>query len=113
MTGRKSRLMGPTFKSTRIRRNRIEVSFDQPLKTNNGKSPDWFRVSGRDGEFYPAEAVIQGDKVILRSPFVFQPVEVRFGWHEAAQPNLINADSLPARPFKTDQLHFSLAKSGW
>ncbi len=30
------------------------------------------------------------------------PKSVRFGWHNAAQPNLVNGAGLPASPFHTD-----------
>ena len=33
---------------------------------------------------------------------VNQPVAVRFGWHQLAEPNLINEAGLPASPFRTD-----------
>jgi sialate O-acetylesterase len=30
-----------------------------------------------------------------------EPVLVRFGWHEEAEPNLVNGAGLPASPFRT------------
>ena len=50
----------------------------------------------------PAEAVIDGESVVVRSPSVANPVAVRFGWHQLAEPNLANKAGLPASPFRTD-----------
>jgi len=34
---------------------------------------------------------------------VKQPVAVRFGWNQLAEPNLANGAGLPASPFRTDK----------
>ena len=50
----------------------------------------------------PAQARIDGDSVLLWSDQVSRPAEVRYGWENAAQPNLFNRENLPANPFRTD-----------
>jgi sialate O-acetylesterase len=62
----------------------------------------WFVVAGADGKFFPGDAKIDGDHVVVTSPHVAAPVTVRFAWDEAAQPNLFNGAGLPAVPFRTD-----------
>ena len=63
-----------------------------------------FTVAGRDGKFYPAEAVIVGrDCVRLKSPQVSQPVDVRYLWVNSADANFFNKDGFPAVPFRTDK----------
>jgi len=58
-----------------------------------------FELAGADGVFHPARAVISGETVMVSSIKVPQPVTIRFGWREAAQPNLFNKEGLPASSF--------------
>jgi len=60
-------------------------------------------VAGEDKQFHKAEAVIDGDTIVVTSPAVAKPVAVRFGWNQIAEPNLSNKDGLPASPFRTDK----------
>ena len=85
--------------------NKIEIEFDycgSGLISRNGKSLDWFSIAGADGKFVPANAFIEGNKVVISSPDVPSPVEARFAWNEMAQPNLFNKEGLPAVPFRTN-----------
>jgi len=50
----------------------------------------------------PAQARIDGDTVIVWSDQVKEPAAVRYGWENAAEPNLLNKEGLPASPFRTD-----------
>jgi len=96
---------GPSYKSMKIAGNAIEVTFDHTgngLISRDGKALTWFSVAGAEGKFYPATAEIKGNKVIVSSPDVPQPVNVRFAWNEAAQSNFINQEGLPAVPFRSD-----------
>jgi sialate O-acetylesterase len=61
-----------------------------------------FTAAGADGEFHAAEAVIEGDTVIVTSPEVAAPTAVRYGWANVASGNLFNTAGLPASPFRTD-----------
>ncbi len=45
--------------------------------------------------------MVRDGKVIVTSELVPAPVAVRFGWDEAAQPNLVNRAGLPAAPFRS------------
>lgn len=96
---------GPTFKRVRFRQGKAVLSFDHVaggLLSKDGKPLSWFTIAGADGQFVPAEAVIDGDKVVVSSPQVANPKAVRFAWHEAAQPNLFNRAGWPAGAFRTD-----------
>jgi len=96
---------GPTFKSLKVVKDKIEVTFSNigaGLISRDGKPLTWFSVAGADGKFFPASAVIQGNKVIVSAPEVLAPVNVRFAWNEAAQSNFINKEGLPAVPFRSD-----------
>ena len=58
-------------------------------------------IAGADGKFVAAKASIDGDTVVVEADEVESPVHVRFGWHKAAVPNLVNEEGLPAAPFQT------------
>lgn len=71
------------------------------LAARGGKPLSWFQIAGKDGEFVDADARIDGDSVIVSSDKVKEPTDVRFGWHQEAEPNLMNKEGLPASPFRT------------
>jgi sialate O-acetylesterase len=95
---------GPLYQSMTAEGGKIRVYFDSighGLASRDGKELNWFEVCGQNSIFYPANVRIDGDTLIVWSEFVPQPVAVRFGWYESAQPNFINKDGLPAAPFNT------------
>ena len=97
---------GPIYKSMKVEGDKICLTFDHVgggLKSSDGKPLDFFAIAGADEKFYPATAKIEGKTIVVSSPEVEKPVAVRLGWHEAATPNLINAEGLPASPFRTDK----------
>ncbi len=61
-----------------------------------------FAVRGEDGNWFWAEAHLDGDSVVLWSDEVLQPVAVRYAWANNPDVNLVNAAGLPAVPFRTD-----------
>ena len=108
----------PLYKSAGVEGGKIRVRFDTggaPLIVGKKVGLDsvaptphakleWFEVAGADGKYAWAEAVIDGDSVILTSPEVAAPVKARYGW--ATNPegcNLYNAAGLPASPFRTHE----------
>lgn len=101
---------GPVYKSMKISQHQIDLYFDHVdggLVSHDGKPLNYFTIAGADGKFVPAEAKIEGDKLVVSSPEVSSPVAVRFAWIESAQPNFYNKAGLPAVPFRTDNpLHF-------
>jgi sialate O-acetylesterase len=105
---------GPMYRQMKIENGKIELEFNyvgKGLESKNGKPLTWFTIAGADGKFVPAKAVIDGDKIIVSSPEVPNPKNVRFARSEAAQPNFFNKNGLPAVPFRTDNpLHFIKAK---
>lgn len=96
---------GPVYKQMSVQGNRIELEFKNAgggLISKDKKPLTWFTIAGADGKFVVADAVINGDKVIVSSKEITNPTEVRFAWGEDAQPNLFNKSGLPARPFRTN-----------
>jgi sialate O-acetylesterase len=95
---------GPMFVSSKRKKNTIVLSFGHTgsgLASSDGKPLTWFSIAGKDGKFINANAVIEGNKVIVSSPEIKKPTSVRFAWDEKAQPNLFNKEGLPALPFRT------------
>ena len=86
-------------------KGRITVHFHKDttggLKASDGKPLSHFEVAGKDGKWHPAKAtIVYGDHLIVSSDAVKQPVHVRYGWNELAEPNLVNRAGLPASPFQ-------------
>ncbi len=58
--------------------------------------------SGVDHKFHWADAVIDGNSIIVSSPEVAFPIAVRYAWADNPICNLYNGVNLPASPFRTD-----------
>lgn len=96
---------GPLYKSMTVEGNKVKLSFAHVgggLKSRDGKPLSEFQIAGADGKFVPAEAAIDGSNVVVQAKDVAAPKQVRFGWDKMANPNLMNAEGLPASPFQTD-----------
>lgn len=98
-------ISGPQYRWVEFRDGKARVRFDYSdgLKSRDGQSLNTFEVAGRDRKFVPAKAIVDGTTILVSSEQVPLPEEVRFGWSETAQPNLVNGDGLPAIPFRTDR----------
>jgi sialate O-acetylesterase len=95
---------GPTYKSLSIEGDKAIVSFDdvgRGLEARGGELQG-FAIAGIDRKFVWANAQIKGDKVLVSSPSVPNPVAVRYGWADFPVVNLFNKNGLPATPFRTD-----------
>jgi sialate O-acetylesterase len=103
--GQKIECSGPVFESMKIEGHLIRIRFSHAaggLVAKNGP-PTGFTIAGSDQHFFPAQAVIQGDSVLVSSSSVADPVAVRYAWADyPAGVNLYNAAGLPAAPFRTD-----------
>ncbi|NLY02053.1 MAG: sialate O-acetylesterase [Rhodopirellula sp.] len=98
---------GPTFRSMEIDGRRIRIHFDHTgsgLASRDGKPLSHFELIGEDTDFVPAEAVIEGDSVVVSSPKVEKPMAIRFAWHKLAEPNLMNKEGLPAGAFRAGEV---------
>jgi sialate O-acetylesterase len=95
---------GPLYKEAKVESGKIRVRFDHGsgLKARDGNALTHFTIAGEDQKFVEAQAVVDGETLLIQSSEVPKPVAVRFAWREDAEPNLINAAGLPASPFRTD-----------
>jgi sialate O-acetylesterase len=95
---------GPLYKSMAIEGRKIRLSFNHTgsgLASRDAKPLDWFEIAGEDGKFVKAQAVIDGNTVVVSSDAIAKPTAARFAWDQEAQPNLINKEGLPAGSFRT------------
>lgn len=96
--------ISPRYRSHEVNGNTVVVSFDfvdGGLKTEGGPVTELF-IAGADRVFYQAQAVVEGNTLVVSAPEVANPVAVRFGFTETAMPNLFNSNGLPVTPFRTD-----------
>jgi sialate O-acetylesterase len=102
--GEKITHSGPLYRGMAIEGDKAILSFDHAGRGLLAKDGDLkgFAVAGADRKFVWAKAKIEGEKVIVSSPDVPQPVAVRYGWADFPVVNLFNKDGLPASPFRTD-----------
>lgn len=102
--GRKVESSGPVYRLLKIEGSKAIVSFDHAvgLASKNG-APAEFEIAGTDERFVPAQAIVQGDAVVISSSEVAAPVAVRYAWKNYPKDaNLYNGAGLPAAPFRTD-----------
>jgi sialate O-acetylesterase len=93
---------GPTFKSMRIDGNNAIIEFDhvEGDLVARGGALQGFDIAGPDGNFIPADARIDGPRVIVNAAGVSLPKSVRYGWANNPKCTLYNAADLPTVPFE-------------
>lgn len=99
---------GPVYESLAVEGNHIILTFTH---TGSGLMTKdkygylrGFAIAGSDQRFHYAKASISGNKVIVSSDAVPEPLEVRYAWaDDAGDANLYNQEGFPAVPFRTDQ----------
>ncbi|MBN2807146.1 MAG: sialate O-acetylesterase [Prolixibacteraceae bacterium] len=96
---------GPLYHNFRVENDAIRIFFTNAgkgLKGVNNEPVKGFSIAGLDKKFYWANAEIQGNTVVVKSPMVSSPVAVRYAWGKNPNCNLYNKEGLPASPFRTD-----------
>ncbi len=108
---------GPLFRELKIEGGKARVTFDSlggglitarkdgrtAAVEEKGSKLRRFAIAGADKKWVWADAVIEGDSVVVSSPDVPAPAAVRYAY--ASNPegaNLYNRAGLPASPFRTD-----------
>ncbi len=90
-------------KSVTRKENTLEVEF-QSIGSGfhiKGEKIQGFAIAGPDNQYHWAEAKIEGNRIILRSPAVTKPISVRYAWADNPdKANLYNREGLPAPPFQ-------------
>ena len=91
---------GPLYRQATREGSALEVWFDhaEGLHSSSGELKG-FEVAGSDGHFVAATAKVQGTSVLVSSPEVTEPVQVRYAWPNFTDANLYNGIPLPASTF--------------
>jgi len=94
---------GPMARAVTAVGQRLRVNFDHAdggLVARDGKPLTCFEIAGADQAYVAAQAVIDGDTVVVSSPNITAPLWVRFAWVKPAEGNLMNKIGLPANAFR-------------
>lgn len=71
--------------------------------TSHDKEITKFAIAGADKRFFPAKAALANDRVYLFSPYVAQPVAVRYCFDDASATEIFTVEgNLPLSSFRTD-----------
>lgn len=108
---------GPIYKGMTVEGAKIRLAFDYigaglMVGKKVGRTPAVedpagklarFAIAGEDKKWVWADAVIDGNTVVVSNPQVPNPVAVRYAFSmNPTGANLYNKDGLPASPFRTD-----------
>jgi len=108
---------GPLYKSHKVEDGAIRITFDnvgkglmvgektglEPTKEVADGQLKRFAIAGADQKWHWAEATIDADTVVVKSPDVPEPVAVRYAFTmNPTGANLYNKEGIPASPFRTD-----------
>lgn len=97
---------GPVFRTMKVKGHKCFLQFDtqgSALIAQNEAPLKGFQIAGNDHTFYWANAIIEGDRVIVWSDAVTAPVAIRYAWANNPEgANLYNKEGLPASSFRTD-----------
>lgn len=103
--GLKMEFSGPIYDSMAVEGHKIRLKFTHVgggLVAKDGALKQ-FIITGEDKKWAWADAVIEGDTVVVSSPQVATPAAVRYAWAKNPEGcNLYNKGGLPASPFRTD-----------
>jgi sialate O-acetylesterase len=103
--GEKIVYSGPAFESMKVDGSKIIVKFRHVGGglTVKGDTLRGFAIAGPDKNYAWADAVLDGDTVVLSSKAVSNPVHVRYAWASNPQATLYNREGLPALPFRVEE----------
>ena len=105
--GRDAVYSGPIYDSMAVEGDKTRLRFKYVYgglvaKNSSALALSGFEVAGDDHKFVAAEALIDGDTVVVHSEAVPYPIAVRYAWGMNPRCNLYNRAGLPASPFRTD-----------
>jgi sialate O-acetylesterase len=98
---------GPTLRAARPQGSRMVLDLDphaQALAVREGGELRGFAVADASRRFVPAQARIEGRRIVVQAEGVVRPMAVRYAWVDSpGEANLVNDAGLPASPFRTDR----------
>ena len=96
---------GPLYKRIEKSSSKLIIEFDHIggglVAAETGLSG--FEIAGLDKTYVPAIAKIIGNKVVVSSPLVASPKNVRYAWRDTSSASLFNLEGLPASSFTSEE----------
>ncbi len=93
--------MCPSFKSIKAENDKLIISFNDATGLYVKDKLEDIQIAGEDGKFVNADASVEKDQLIVSSPEVKSPTQVRYLYNNNTnKANLYNGDNLPAFPFR-------------
>jgi sialate O-acetylesterase len=94
----------PAFQHMEIKGDKVVITCsDAPTGLIlKGKAVEELLIAGDDELFWPAQAHIEGNKLIVSAAAVKKPVAVRYQFDNAGAGNIFGKEGLPLAPFRTD-----------
>lgn len=95
---------GPLYAGHTVKGDKIRIRFTQlgGGLTAKGGVLKGFAIAAADKKFVWAQAVVEGDCVVVWAEGLREPLYVRYAWADNPECTLYNAAGLPASPFRTD-----------
>lgn len=95
---------GPMMKRVEVAGDHLIVHFDHAdgLTTHDGQPPKAFWLADESLEWYPAQATLANQAIVLRCDEINKPLYVRYAFAGKPDVNLVNSSKLPAYPFRSD-----------
>ena len=99
---------GPMFQTATPENGAMRVYFAHAdgMRSSNHEAIAGFEIAGADGKYWPADAKVEGNTILVSNPQVTSPAAVRYAWADDPVCNLINQVGLPASSFRSDQPHY-------
>jgi sialate O-acetylesterase len=103
-SGKPIEYSGPLYRQMTREDSKVRVYFDHAGVALHARGATLlgFELAGRDRHFLPAQAVIDGQTVVVSSAAVSDPAYVRYAWQNATPANLYNDVDLPASTFTSE-----------
>ena len=94
----------PLYKSKTRNKNKITLSFDNAQKgfTDNNAIEGFLVFDLKTEQWFPAQAKIEKDKIIVWNDNVAEPAQVRYAFGNTIVGNVFSKEGLPLCPFRTD-----------
>jgi len=108
---------GPLLSKHEVKGGNVTLTFEHAegglASKDSGNELKGFAIAGADRRFVWARArIVGGNRVVVASPEVSQPVAVRYAWADNPVWSLQNGAGLPASPFRTDEWEIELKLAG-
>lgn len=101
--GKDVKWKGPQFAGATFEGKSAVLKFTDAEGLHLEGAGDAFQLAGEDGIFYPAQAKVEGQTVVVSSEKVLTPKAVRYFFQtDPKGPVLRNSAGLPASPLRTD-----------